>query len=80
MRQQLDTERWCEHFMETASQMTDTGESLRVEECWNLLKNNLLALRDKYIPISTVSNIPSWREKGSFPIDKETRVAIRQKI
>ena len=79
MRQQLDADGWRVYFMATASRMLNSDESSRVEQCWNLFKTKLLDLRDKFVPKTTVSNMPSWREKGNFPIDKLTRESIKEK-
>ena len=79
MRQQLDADGWREDFMAAASRLINTEDSSRVEQCWSLLKAKLTELRNQFIPKTTVSNMPSWREKGSFPIDKSTREAIKEK-
>ena len=43
------------------------------------MKMKLNGLRDDYVPKIKVSNKPSWRDKGSFPIDKTARQAIKAK-
>ena len=68
-----------EDFFATASQIGNTESCSRVEKCWNILKTKLLGLRDEYVPKITVSNKPSWRDKGSFPIDDTVRQAIKAK-
>ena len=70
MRSKLDEEGWNENFVTTASRLIDTESSPRVEQCWNLIKTKLMELRDQFVPKTTISNKPSWREKGSFPIDE----------
>ena len=54
---------------------TDEGP----EELWKTLKSMILDLRNRYIPIETTSNKPTWKSRGSVPIDKETRNAIKMK-
>ena len=46
---------------------------------WHSLKSKLMDLRDEFVPLETVSEKPTWKEKGSVPIDKLTREAIHSK-
>ena len=68
---------WKEEFVDIASQQVN--DEHRVEKCWRILKKKILELRDNFVPKSTVSNKPSWKEKGSFPINERERDAIREK-
>ena len=79
MRENVTEEGWKDKFITASSQLINTNSSSRVEQCWDLLKTKLHELRDKYVPKVTVSNKPSWKDKGSFPIDKSAREAIKEK-
>jgi len=75
MRQNLTNSRWKDRFVKSVL----TTDKPRVEHCWNLLKTKYLTLRDQFVPKSTTSSGPSWKEKWSFPIEKPERDAIKDK-
>lgn len=50
-----------------------------MEESWTFRKNTLLGLRDKFIPKIKTSGNPNWKDKNSFPLNKEARDAIKEK-
>ena len=79
MRRKINDEHWNIDFLTLASQLASTSMCSRVEQCWEILKGKIIELRNEFIPKITVSNKPSWREKGSFPIDQAAREAVRNK-
>ena len=79
MRTNLKDSGWKDDFISKAAQMSNTESPSRVEDCWKSFKKKMLDLRDQFIPKRSVSGIPSWTEKGSFPIDKQAREAIKNK-
>ena len=50
-----------------------------VEDKWVALKSIFTELRDEFVPKQKISGKPSWKDKGSFPINPETREAIKTK-
>ena len=77
MRNNLTDAGWKDQFLAIASQ--NTKNPSRVESFWKSFKTKILELRDAFVPKIVVSNRPSWREKGSFPIDERAREAIKNK-
>ena len=77
MKQNINESRWKEKFENDVASLPN--DKSRVEQCWNLLKSKYLSLRDKFVPKSTTSSGPTWREKGSFPTGKRERDAIKDK-
>ena len=55
------------------------NEDTSVEEKWLNLKGKLTELAEKFVPKGKVSENSSWKIKGNFPIDANTRDAIRNK-
>ena len=70
----IDT-KWSENFTNFAIRIR--GDRSRVEKCWELLKEKVLSLRNQYVPKSTSSSCPTWKQKGSCPIGEQQ--AIRDK-
>ena len=74
MRKWLPDSNWEEEYMNLAIK-PDEGP----EELWKSLKSMILDLRNRFIPIETTSDKPTWKSRGSVPINKETRNAIKLK-
>ena len=72
MKQHLENSNWNCNFIENA-------KNKAVEEVWLSLTSKLAHLRDQFVPVETVSGKPTWKQKGDFAIDKQTREAIRDK-
>ena len=69
----LANSKWKQGYMEEWSEETE------VENLWFSLKSKLSDLRNLFVPKQLTSAEPSWKDKGSFPIDKRTREAIKSK-
>ena len=50
-----------------------------VNDQWTLFKDKLLIAQDKYIDHKLVSNHPTWKDKGKFPLDNEIWKEIHKK-
>ena len=50
-----------------------------VGELWSSFKTMLLELKTLYVSKLTESLMNSWKEKGSFPINKEVRKAVHER-
>ena len=74
MRKDLSTSNWFEQYQRLAS-----NENTKPEDLWQALKSKILDLRNQYVPLEAGSSKPTWKSKGSIPIDKETRQAIKLK-
>ena len=72
MKQHLENSNWNCNFVENA-------KNKAVEEVWLSLTSKLAHLRDQFVPVETVSGKPTWKQKGDFAIDKQTREAIQDK-
>ena len=57
----------------------EDNEETSVEEKWLNLKGKLTELVQKFVPKGVESKTPSWKIKGTFLIDVNTRNAIRNK-
>ena len=77
MRNDITGTKWREDFANYVAHLAADGS--RVEKCWKSLKEKVLALRNQYVPKSTSSSGPSWKQKGSFPIGDQERKAITDK-
>ena len=73
MRNNLANAEWKGEYVEEMSEETT------VENLWFSLKSKLTDLRNLFVPKQSTSGEPSCEDKGSFPIDKRTRDAIRSK-
>lgn len=71
MRQFLDANDWTQNFVTTAENKT-------VSELWYQFKNNLMMLRNRFVPLKEVGK-PFWKKKGNIPIAIEIRNEIKQK-
>ena len=74
MREDLQNSNWSSMFTE----MIKTSDKT-TDELWNIMKSKLHYLRNKYIRMFKNSGKPTWSEKGTFPISKNTYEAIRNK-
>ena len=74
MRNSESIKTWREEFLESAKSMESTPEAL-----WCSLKSQLHQLTKKFVPIESPSNKPTWKDKGSIPIDEKAREAIKKK-
>ena len=74
MRDDLINSNWAFEF----SEIIKTGD-MSMEEVWNTLKSKLHQMRSIYVPKFTSTGKPSWNEKATFPISKQTREAIQLK-
>ena len=70
MRNNLTNSEWNREYMEEMSEET------AVENLW-FSKSKLTDLRNLFVPKQSTSGEPSCKDKGSCPIDKHTRDAIR---
>ena len=72
MKELLKNECWREDFLANS-------DNKSVEGLWRDFKSKILSLRDKFVPIKTTTGNPTWKSKGSVPIDAPTRIAIKEK-
>ena len=72
MRSHLVETKWEEEFLGTAN-------AKNCEDLWISLKSKIYDLRNKFVPKITTSGKPSRSKKGSVPINKNLKEAIRQK-
>ena len=73
MRNSDSIKKWREEFLMSASATKDP------EVLWGSLKSQLHHLTKLFVPLETSSNKPTWKDKGSVPIDEKARDAIRKK-
>lgn len=74
MKDKLLNSNWSKEYTDLANENETTPEDL-----WHSLKSKILDLRNDCVPLEIVTDKPTWKDKGSIPIDKETRSAIRDK-
>ena len=72
MRRQLVLSNWTLKFM-------IQNQSKSVDKLWNSFKSEIHEIQNKFVP-EQLSRIPSWKTKGSMPIDQVLRDAIRNKL
>ena len=72
MRYKLANSNWMKEYMKIDDKST-------VEDKWLSLKSMLSELRTTFVPKQKISGKPSWKDKGSFPMDTDTRKAIKSK-
>ena len=72
MKNHLQRDSWRRKFYEFAI-IKD------VDELWSSLKTMFFELKALYVPKLTKSVKHSWQEEGSFPINKEVRIAVHEK-
>ena len=73
MRDSESIKTWKEEFLKSA-EAGSTPETL-----WRSLKAQLHQLTKAFVPIETATNKPTWKDKGSIPIDDKARQAIKKK-
>ena len=74
MRADVRRSGWSKSFI---SSIRNSARS--IDESWNSLKSELHRLRSDFVPKFTSSGKPTWNEKGTFPVSKSTRAAIKMK-
>ena len=74
MLESLINSGWPEEYREIAQKDMTTPEDL-----WSSMKTKFTELITEYVPLEIPSIKPSWTNKGTIPIDKNTRDAIRDK-
>ena len=69
------------HLVETKweEELLGTAYAKNCEDLWISLKSKIYDLRNKFVPKMTTSVKPSRSKKGSVPINKNLKEAIRQK-
>ena len=71
MTRELVSSAWCDDYVNGARNRT-------VEENWLLLKNKLIDLRNRFVPLRKGSSKRRWK-KSRIPINDETKDAIKSK-
>ena len=74
MRTSLNNCNWEKDYIKLAKEKPDNPEDL-----WSLLKSKIIDLRNEFVPLEKGSSKPSWKDKGSIPVNKTTRNAIHMK-
>ena len=72
MRRQLVLSNWTDKFM-------IQNQSKSVEELWNSFKSEIQETRNKFLP-NQLNGIPSWKTKGSVPINQVFRDSYGAKV
>ena len=72
MRAYLVEKRWENDFIESGSDMS-------VDDMWEKIKSMFSELRNRFVTKHKISGKPTWRDKGSFPVQKPLQEAIRNK-
>ena len=65
---------WRRQYLELSKK-----KHVTTEELWESLTSGLNGLVQTFVPLEKASNSPSWKDKGSIPIDNDTRMAIKEK-
>ena len=71
IRRQLVLSNWTERFM-------IQNQSKSVEESWNFFKSEIHEIWNKFVP-KQLSGVPSWKTKGSVPINHVLCDVIQKK-
>ena len=74
MRDSESIKKWREEFLKSAFNTENNPEAM-----WSSLKSQLHHLTKLFVPLETPSNKPTWKDKGSIPIDEKARLAIKKK-
>ena len=74
MKDNLLNSNWLKEYIDFAKENERTPEDL-----WRPLKSKIIDLRNEFVPLEIMSDKPTWKDKGSIPIDRETRSAIHDK-
>eukprot|EP00111_Clytia_hemisphaerica_P008895 TCONS_00025983-protein len=71
MKQDLETGNWQTIFLDAANDKS-------VEELWQVFKNKVSKLQNRFIPLKTIGG-EGWRKRGRIPIPKHLRTEIAKK-
>ena len=71
MKNYLAAQDWTKQFLEQS-------EKKSVEEIWHKFKNDLIDLRNRFVPLKDVGNT-FWKRKGRIPINRELQTIIKEK-
>ena len=74
MRSSLTNSNWIEEYTNLANDPEKNPEVL-----WKSLKTKVLELRNQFVPLGRATDKPKWKTKGSIPVGKEVREAIKDK-
>ena len=74
MREHLSESKWIDNYIKISSSKEANPEIL-----WNSLKSKILDLRNEFVPLGKSNGKPTWKTKGSIPIDGNIRRAINEK-
>jgi hypothetical protein len=74
MKESDSIKTWREEFLKTASNTHNNPETM-----WCSIKGQLHHLTNLFVPLQTASNKPTWKDKGSIPIDEKARLSIKKK-
>ena len=74
MRDSTSIKNWREEFLRSANNTENNPEAM-----WSSMKSQLHHLTNLFVPLETASNKPTWKDKGSIPIDEKARSAIKKK-
>ena len=72
MRDDFVNSKWIDEFRKERMKTS-------VDEKGNSLIHMLEKLEEKHVPKIKISGKPTWKNKGSFPLDKNTREALKEK-
>ena len=64
---------------ERKQEYMDARSAETTVDLWLSLKSKLTDSRTLFVPKQSTSGEPSWKDKGSFPIDKRTGDTIKSK-
>ena len=71
MKDHLEINDWRKEFI-------DKAQSESTNEIWQRFKNDILSIRDQFVPKKEVGK-PFWKKKGDIPICKDLRDKIKEK-
>ena len=74
MRDSTSIKNWREEFLRSANNTENNPEAM-----WSSMKSQLHHLTNLIVPLETASNKPTWKDKGSIPIDEKARSKIKKK-
>ena len=74
MRESESIRNWREEFLRSANNPDNT-----VEDMWSSMKSQLHHLTKLFTPLENASSKPTWKDKGSIPVDEKTIRAIKKK-
>ena len=74
----VDYEKIREYLGNGKEWLLDVPDNKSAEDLWNLFKNGILEIRDRFVP-QKLTGLPSWKKKWDIPIKPELREAIKLK-